>query len=152
MHATVNLTADSLVPVNISVTLTTTLEEGEAMDGSWWYRPVATAAELRQVDAALRRFERSEQNISRLKEVFDMLAAGPASDQHEEKRLGPAQLAQAMRIFGHEASDGEMRALMHNLDQNGDGLVDFGELCVHGSHHPLLPPHSRAPCDNLPHE
>jgi len=62
--------------------------------------------------------------IKRMKEAFSFF------DKNDDGEISTDEIGGVMRTLGYAISDEELKDIMNDLDENGDGIMDFDEFVV----------------------
>ena len=71
-----------------------------------------------------RKSELDETEIKRLKEVFSYF------DKNDDGEISTEEIGGVMKSLGLPITDEELKDIMNDLDENGDGHMDFDEFVV----------------------
>lgn len=90
------------------------------------YRPVEVKAVREQLDHSIRRFQKYEEHIKRLREIFNNF------DVDNSGELDIEELTEAMKQFGQQGTPQEMQELMKEIGKGGDhaSFNDFAKVLL----------------------
>ncbi|ETO16277.1 hypothetical protein RFI_21077, partial [Reticulomyxa filosa] len=71
-----------------------------------------------------RKSQLDKEEIRQLKEAFAFF------DHNGDGAISTQEIGQVMKALGLEITDEELKDIMHDLDENGDGHMDFDEFVV----------------------